>query len=109
MTDQRALRAWIKVQLTDTAESHQAAQIVKGWKLMRCASLHVIRAIRLYNALMMGDTRLLQEYFPLLNVGQSAAPHVANSQFKPAAPPPRKREVQKTADEDLDDFLSLLK
>jgi len=108
MTDNRNLRAWVKVQLTDTEDAHQAAQIVKGWKLMRCASLHVIRAIRLYNALMMGDTRLLQEYFPLLNVGQSAAPHVASIQVKPAAPL-RKRETQKTTDEDLDDFLSLLK
>ena len=108
MTDNRNLRAWVKVQLPDTEPTHQAAQIVMGWKQQRSASQHVIRAIRLYNALMSGDTRLLQEYFPLLNVGQAAAPHVVSSQFKPAAPP-RKREVQKTADEDLDDFLSLLK
>jgi len=108
MTDKRALRAWVKVQLTDTEDAHQAAQIVKGWKLMRSASQHVTRAIRLYGALMSGDTRLLLEYFPLLNIQQAAAPHVASSQFKPAAPP-RKRETQKTTDEDLDDFLSLLK
>lgn len=106
--DNRDVRAWVKVQLPDTDEAHQTAQIVKGWKSKRGAALHLMKAIRLYSALMMGDTRLLREYFPLVNVQQSGTADLMRDSHKPTERP-KKRVVQKSEEEDLDDFLSLLK
>ena len=70
----RTQRAWIKVQLSAHAESHAATQVVETWKSRRQATLHLIRAIRLYSALNEGDFGALEEYFPGLALALGTRP-----------------------------------
>jgi hypothetical protein len=57
-------RPWIKVQLSLTEQAADAAAVVKSWKSQRQAAGQIVRAIRLYAALLRGDRCLLEEYFP---------------------------------------------
>jgi len=68
MTDKRGRRAWIKVQLADKPESHEAARLVAHWKTERQAARNTVKALRLYAALCRGDTSLLDAYFPDLRL-----------------------------------------
>ena len=75
MTDQRNRRPWVKVQLPDNDSGYAAARIAADWKRQRRATINLISAIRLYAALLAGDTSVLYELFPGLGFGiGSAAP-----------------------------------
>ena len=102
MTDKRGRRAWIKVQLADSPLAHQAAAIVLNWKAQRQAAVHLIRAVRLYAALCLGDTSLLEEYFPGLTLTFGNRPTVTRRAVAPVIV-----SVAATSEEDdLDDALS---
>ncbi len=75
MADQRNRRPWVKVQLPNTPPGYEVARIVTDWKRQRRATVNLISAIRLYAALLAGDTSVLYELFPGLGFGiGSAAP-----------------------------------
>lgn len=100
--DTRRGRAWIKVQMKNDSESHHAAEIVTYWKATKAAALHIPRAIRMYYALLQGDTSLLREYFPLLTLGQGRQSETVKS----AMPPKVKIEHrERTEEEDKADLL----
>jgi hypothetical protein len=106
MSDQRNRRAWIHVQLPDSPAGYDAARIVNDWKRQRRGSINLISAIRLYAALLAGDTSVLFDLFPGLGFyiggaaparrpgGNSAAPEVIHA---PSSP--------ETEEEDLIDML----
>lgn len=101
-------RPLIRLQLADSSEGHHASEIVSYWMKLRMATFHITRAIRMYYALQVGDTQLLREYFPLLPVGVSApAPQLTivdtQGDHEPAL-----RTVQRSDDEDVDDFMDSL-
>ncbi len=83
MTDKRGRRAWIKVQLADKPESHEAAGLVAYWKTERQAARNIVKALRLYAALCQGDTSVLEAYFPGLPFRADRAP----MQPRPTYPP----------------------
>lgn len=60
------MRPLLKIRLTDKPDSHDAVIILNRWKEARQLATHLPRAIRLYAALLMGDTSLLADYFPFL-------------------------------------------
>jgi hypothetical protein len=74
MTDKRGRRAWIKVQLADKPEAHEAARLVKHWKEERQAARNTVKALRLYAALCRGDTSVLAAYFPDLPLSTAGQP-----------------------------------
>jgi hypothetical protein len=71
MTDKRGRRAWIKVQLRDTQEAHQAATIVTRWKQARCATQFLTQAILMFDSLQASEAYpidLLRRKPPLADV-----------------------------------------
>ena|SRR5258706_11665566 len=69
-------RPWLKQRMNESEDSQQAIRIWKRWKALRQATANVSRAIRLYEALLQGDTdkfhNLMKRYFP--GYGLSLAP-----------------------------------
>lgn len=102
-------RPLIRVQLADHPDAHHAAQIVSYWTSIRMGTFHLMRAIRMYYALLMGDATLLREYFPLLQLG-AAVPAVAaridDDDYTPGSV--ELHLVERDASEDLNDFLDSL-
>lgn len=112
MADKRGLRAWVKVQLRDDNASYAATDAVNEWRGERRAAYHLIRAILLYAALLRGDVNVLREMFPLLFSGINTTGATVDPTLNqpPATPkkPIKSRVVQKTATEDVDDFMESL-
>ena len=103
MKDRRN-RAWIIIQLADSSIAYEAARIVDDWKRSRRAAQNIISAIRLYAALLAGDTSVLYELFPGLGFN-----------FGSSRPAPRRaigtQEVQITpisAESEADDLIDVL-
>jgi hypothetical protein len=71
----RGLRAWVKVHLSDSAESHEAGRTVEDWKTWRQATHHLVRAILIYAALLRGDTGPLEKHFPGLGRAYRPLPY----------------------------------
>jgi hypothetical protein len=73
MTDRR-VRPWIKQRLAESEDATQAYRIWKRWKSLRQAASNVARSIRLYEALLQGDTdkfhKLMMKYFPGYGLAQ---------------------------------------
>ena len=67
MADTRR-RVWIHEQLSDSDEAREVGQILARWKTLRMGTLHLVRAIRLYAALLQGNVSLLHEYFPGIGI-----------------------------------------
>ena len=93
-------RAWIKVQLTLTAQVEAAVAVVNHWKTERQAAHHLLRAIRLYAALCRGDVRVLDDYFPGL-IGTAALP----STRRPVLAAPTITLVAQSEAQETDDAL----
>jgi hypothetical protein len=96
-------RAWVKVQLGGGEDARHAASIVTYWKSKRQATQNIVKAISLYYALLAGDTTLLFEYFPLLQV--VSRPPVAFS-HRLNIDDVTVTFQAKTEEEDLEDFLN---
>lgn len=99
------MRHWIKVRLQDTELAAYSFQVVEHWRSQKMAAQNIIKAIALYYTLSNGDTSLLKKYFPLLGEvrrmsvdDDTPVPFEANGK-------PKTRLIEKSADEDLDDFL----
>lgn len=60
------MRPFLKIRLSDNAEAHNAALIIAQWRRARQLATFLPRAIRVYDALLRGDTSVLNEYFPFL-------------------------------------------
>lgn len=109
--DPRRLRAWVKVQLSNSADAYSAADAVNAWRGVRQAAYHLTRAIRLYDALLKGDTSLLIEFFPMLgniNTRPSAAAYeLPSTPTARPTTPPRSRTIEKSAADDLADFADM--
>ena len=69
------------------------------------AAQSIAKAIALYYTLSNGDTSLLKEYFPLLGEVRSSAPIENHVETIQSSGKPKTRTVEKTAEDDLDDFL----
>lgn len=103
--DLRRGRYWLKVQLRQDADSEHVLQIIQYWKGLKTATMHVTRAIRIYYALTQGDTSLLNQHFPFLLSQPASSPPTPT--YAPVEIPGavKMRLVEKSADEDIDDFL----
>lgn len=99
MTSDPRIRPKISVLLSNKSEAIDAVEIVKTWKDCREAANHLIRAIRLYAALLKGDAGLLQEFFP--QFGAFVAP------ARPKLPTTPAPIVQRNETEDLADLLDV--
>jgi hypothetical protein len=102
------MRPWLKVRLPANQEAYEALTALAEWRRMRQTPTHVIRALRLYRALLTGDTDLLLEYFPRLFI-RLAVP--MGSSPAPAARPTQLADLEvtyqaKDEQDDIDDFLS---
>ena len=103
------MRPWIKVRL---AEGNQdVIEILHTWKAARELSRNMTRAIRLYNALVTGDTCLLAEYFPWTgSVGRQAqnAPRpLTNSQGRRQVSEPLVEYKQQSEEDEIDAALGV--
>jgi hypothetical protein len=69
---------------------------------------HIRKAVRLYDALLHGDTALLNEYFPFVKVAftPKIVPHVAPPLRKPLEPPKITYRTR-SDEEDLHDALDI--
>lgn len=105
------MRPFLKIRLTDNEEAHNAALIVAQWKRARQLATYLPRAIRVYDALLRGDTSVLSEYFPFI---LGALSNRVNGNMPPAmtgrAPltfaPPTVEYAQKSDQELIDDALA---
>lgn len=70
-------RPSIRMKLSGRPDSWEALAIIERWKKTRESGKHLIAAIRVYAALLRGDTSVLVEYFPQFNFGLPAAPRKA--------------------------------
>ncbi len=90
MGDKRGRRAWIKVQLRDTEEAHQAAAIVARWKQERCATQFLTQAILMFDRLQAIETNpleMLQWKRPLTDIQTSDTHAVTtDSRTRPVQP-----------------------
>jgi hypothetical protein len=100
MKDKRGRRAWVKVQLADHADAHEAATLVMQWKAQRQAATRIVRAIRLYAALCRGDLSMLQTYFP----GLASSAH-ATTAHRPVLAAPTVTLAVRSDAEDISDAL----
>lgn len=99
------MRHWIKVRLQDTDLAAYAFNVVEHWRSQKMAAQTIVKAIALYYTLSNGDTSLLKEYFPLL--GEVRRMSIQDDTPLPiqASNTPKTRLVEKSAEDDLDDFL----
>ena len=99
------MRHWIKVRLQDTEQAAYAFQVVEYWRKQKMAAQNIVKAVSLYYSLSNGDTSILKEYFPLL--GDVRRMSVQDDTPLPiqASGTPKTRLVEKSAEDDLDDFL----
>jgi hypothetical protein len=67
-------RNWLRIQLPDSSNAQNVVDIIRAWKKQRQASMHLVNAVRLYNALLAGDFSALTDYFPGVGWGQIAGP-----------------------------------
>lgn len=98
------MRHWIKVRLQDTELAAHAFQVVEHWRSLRAASVHVAKAIALYYDLTRGDTTLLREYFPWITSAATVEQPASAAPSQPTGKP-KTRLIEKSADDDLADFL----
>ena len=99
------MRAWLKLYLRrDDKESLEIVSIVKVWKASRLATLHTTRAIRLYDALLRGDTSVLEECFPGIALAFGMRPR--QPQRSPITPP-NITVVPRSESDDLADALDI--
>ena len=68
------MRPYLKARMTDKPESHEAVEIIQGWKQTRSMATNLVRAIRLYAGLLKGDPKLLHEFFPGFAMAGGLAP-----------------------------------
>jgi hypothetical protein len=122
-------RPYVKVRLGRNQQSHEVVQIVDDWRSRREAAPKVGAALRLYDALERGDLETLQEFLPLMGAGLAvllsggnglaslfaSAPAVSPAPVVSLAAPvrvsmpaPEIVHVQKSEEEDTDDFLDSL-
>lgn len=101
--DKRRMRVWVKVQLDSKPDAQHVGEIIAYWKRLRSAAFHLQRAIRMYYALTLGDSSLLQEYFPFIMATRGLPPITP---VQVPVEPPRAVQSHKTEDEDLSDFFS---
>lgn len=99
-------RQWLKIRLKNTTEANHVVSIVEYWRSLKTAAPNVTKAIRLYYSLTQGDTTLLQEYFPWVGVPQKT--ESTPTPLKQLVAVPKTRDIHKTGEEDLDDFMGSL-
>jgi hypothetical protein len=68
-------RPKISQKLADNDEARATVNIVRQWTKTKSGAPNIVRAIRMYAALLKGDTSLLIEYFPglALTFGKSVS------------------------------------
>jgi hypothetical protein len=96
------MRMWFQgFKAKDGAQTRDALAIVDEWRSRRQTPFHMVRAIRLYGALLRGDTSVLEEYFPLIRAAGGQRPTFA-------APVPIVELVAGEDESSEDDFLDAL-
>ena len=68
------MRPLLKMRLNDKPEAWEVMRIMAVWKQARTATVNIIRAITLYEALLRGDASRLSEYFPGFGMGSGMRP-----------------------------------
>lgn len=96
-------RIWFKGwKAADSPETREALAAIQGWRAARATPFHLLRAVRLYAALLRGDVSVLQELFPFL-LQQASGRYVAAM-----AAPVALASADEQGDKSSDDFMDSL-